>query len=98
MINADFGNLLQHGLGCFGVPVDPRLALDKHLGTATLDHVAEEGPGGTTETDERHTALQLLACHRNGLVDVAELLGYINVSGKDASVLAVIWGFQGLGE
>ena len=98
VLDADLGNLLEEGLGGLGILVDPRLALLVRLGAAALGHVAEQGPGGAAEADEGDAPLELLAGHGDGLVDVVELGGDVDLLLHDLFVLAVVRAAQGLRE
>lgn len=98
ILDAELGDLLKQGLGLLGVGVDPRLDLLEDLAAAALDHVAKQGPRGAAEAKQRHATLQLLAGQGDGLVDVVELLGDVDVALHDLGVLAVGRGAQGVGE
>lgn len=98
MVHADVGNLGEELLGLLGIPVDPGLALGEELGAASLDHVAEQGPWRTAEADERHPSLELLPGEGDGIVDVAKLVGHVDVPLKYLLVLAVVGVLQGLRE
>ena len=50
----------------------PSFRFLERLARAALDHVGHEGPGGTTEADERDAAVEALACEGEGVVDVLE--------------------------
>lgn len=96
ILDADLGRLLEEGLGLLGILVDPRLALLGQLGVA--DHVAEQGPRRTAEANQGDAARQLRPGQRNGLVDVVELLGDVDVLLEHLGVLAIRGGQQGFRE
>lgn len=96
ILDADLGRLLKEGLGLLGILVDPRLALLGQLGVA--DHVAEQGPRRTAEANQGDAARQLRPGQRNGLVDVVELLGDVDVLLEHLGVLAIRGGQQGFRE
>lgn len=70
---------MKKSLGFLWVLVDPGFALLEDFSSATLDHIAKEGPGGTAEPNEGHSALQLRPSQGYGLVDVVKLLGDVNI-------------------
>ena len=94
VLDAQVGDLGQQRPGLVGVLIDPGLALGEELGAAALDHVAEEGPGGAAEADERDAAGELAARDGDGLVDVAELPGDVDVARQQLAVLGVGRGGQ----
>ena len=98
VLDADLGNLLEDLLGLLGVAVDPALRLGEELRAAALDHVAEEGPRGAAEADQRNAAGQLVPRHGDGLVDVVELARDVDLLVEDLAVLRVLGGLEGLGE
>lgn len=91
MVDANVGNLVKQLLRLLGVLVDPSLALGKELGAAALHHVAEQGPGSAAEANKRYSAGELLPREGDGLVDVVELLGDIDVALHHKPVLLVLW-------
>lgn len=98
MIDTYICNLGQQPLGLLRMPVDPSLALGEQLGAAALHHVAEEGPGGAAEADERDSAGQLRPRQGNGLVDVAEPVSDVDGLLQDSPVLGVGGGLEGVGK
>lgn len=90
MVDTELRDLLQQRLCVLGVLEDPRLDLLKQLGAAALDHVAQQRPGGAAEANQRYPAPQLLPRQRDGLVDVVQLLGDVDVALQDLLVLLVV--------
>lgn len=90
MVNAKLCDLLQQRLRLLGVFVDPCLALLEQLGAAALDHITQQRPWGAAEPNQRHPALQLLPRQGDGLVDVVQLLGDVDVALQDLLVLLVV--------
>jgi hypothetical protein len=74
VFNTELSNLLKQLLALFGVLEDPCLDLLEHLGATSLNHVTEQGPGSATEAVQRHTAIELLSGHSDGLVNVIQVL------------------------
>jgi hypothetical protein len=94
MVHAGIGNLGQQLLRLLGILVNPSLDLSKQLRAAALNHVAEKRPGRTAESNQWHSARQLLPRQSNGLVDVVELGGHVELSVEDLFVLSVGWGLE----
>lgn len=98
MIHTDVSNLGQKLLRLLGILVDPCLDLREQLSAATLDHIAEQGPRSTTESNQRHLALELLARQGDGIVYVAELSRNVDVLGKHLAILSVVGVLERVGE
>lgn len=98
ILNTDLGNLLQQSLRLLRVLVNPGLGVDEKLATTALNHVAQQGPWRTTETNKRDTALQLKTGERNSLVHVVQLGLHVHILCHDLLVLSVRGRLQRLGE
>lgn len=98
VLDAQLRDLLQQSLGLLGILVDPRLDLLEQLSTAALNHVAQQRPWGTGESEQGDTAVELLAGEGDGLVDVVQLLGHVDVALHELGVLAVAGRAQRVGE
>lgn len=98
ILDTKLGNLLQKNLSLLGVLVYPRFDLLEQLGATALDHVAEQCPWGTAEAKERYAPLQFLPSQGNGLVDIVELLGDIDLALQQLDVLLILWGAKGVWE
>jgi hypothetical protein len=98
VFNTELSNLLKQLLALFGVLEDPCLDLLEHLGATSLNHVTEQGPGSATEAVQRHTAIELLSGHSDGLVNVIQGLLDVDFSFHDFLVLLVVGGHERVGE
>lgn len=98
MFDANIRNLVQQLLRLLGVFVDPSLAVLEQLRATTFNHVAEQGPWRSAETNQRHSACQLLPCQGDTLVNVAQFLGNVNTAVHYLPILLVLWGSQRIGE
>jgi hypothetical protein len=98
MFDTNISNLGQKLLCLFGVLVDPCLDLRKQLCASALDHITEQRPRGTTESNQRHLAIELLACQCDGIINVAELSSNIDILGENLAVLSVIGSLEWAGE
>jgi hypothetical protein len=98
MIHTDISNLGQKLLRLLGILVDPCLDLREQLSATTLDHIAEQCPGSTAESNQRYLTLELLARQGNGIVYVTELSRNIDVLGKHLAVLSVVGVLERVGE
>lgn len=98
ILHAQLRDLLQQRLGLLRILVNPRLDLLEQLRTAALHHIAQQSPRGTGESEQGDTAIELLAGEGDGLVDVVQLLGDVDVALHQLGVLAVAGRAQRVGE
>ena len=98
VFNTELCDLLKQLLALLGVLENPGLDLLEHLGTTSLNHVTEQGPGSATEAVQRHAAIELLSGHSDGLVNVVQSLLDIDVSFHYLLVLLVVRRHEGVGE
>lgn len=98
MFDTNISDLGQKLLCLLGVLVDPCLDLCKQLGASSLDHITEQRPGSTTESNQGHLTIELLACQCDGIINVAELNSNIDILGENLAVLSVIGTLERFGE
>ena len=77
---------------------NPRFRLYEQLRASALDHVAQQRPGGSAETNQWYTARQLLSCESNRLVYIVQRLFHIDLTFHHLLVLLVVGSLQWLWE